>query len=635
MRMNVRISTFAVSIIVAIFFNASPTFAIEDAASPAAIFEALALNGDLPTPEKPKYLSPTDMVPSVDGKLLFIAQQTAKRIDVVDLATKAVVGRIRLPNEVTGIALSHDGVTLYATCSSDLWPAGQLCVIDAGTGIFFARIRVGSGARAPVVTPDGKKLFVCNRFDNDLSVVDLPNRKEVGRIKMEREPYCAAITPDGKTLVVGNLLSGDLSIDTVTVSSKIVLVDVAMDVVTAAIRLRRGGGNVQGVVVSPDGKFAFATHLIGKFNLLGTTVEKGWLHTNNLAVIDLNTKTLVNDVCLDLSLMGMGNPWGVKCSEDGKFMVVTHAGSNDLSIISLPEFVDTVVARSARKEDMQKDFSSMLTSRKRVQVKTKGPRALAIVGNSVFTAGYFDDTAATMEEYEVSLSTTRPLATYVIGKPQLWTGALKGECFFYDASLCFQEWQSCHSCHTFGRADGKNWVLSGGAVVAPKNTQSLVNALWSPKAMWRGNWSSESVVASAIELKLFRTPLPEMTLPIDTFLMNMKPAASPYRVKGMLSSAAVRGREIYYDTNRVNCGKCHIRPLFTDNKLWNAGVPDPYDANVTWATPPLIESWRTAPYGHLGSMGFREMVELPGHTNAKQRLTAQEIDELTAYVLSL
>ena len=29
-------------------------------------------------------------------------------------------------------------------------------------------------AHGLAVTPDGKRLYVCNRFDNDVSVIDLP-----------------------------------------------------------------------------------------------------------------------------------------------------------------------------------------------------------------------------------------------------------------------------------------------------------------------------------------------------------------------------------------------------------------------------------------------------------------------------
>ena len=59
---------------------------------------------------------------------------------------------------------------------------------------------------APVLSPDGKTLFVCNRFDNDISLIDLETGKEQCRIPVQREPVAAAISRDGRFLLVANLL---------------------------------------------------------------------------------------------------------------------------------------------------------------------------------------------------------------------------------------------------------------------------------------------------------------------------------------------------------------------------------------------------------------------------------------------
>ncbi len=610
----------------------------ESAAPPGFIFELLTLNRDLPTPRTPKYRSPTDLVPSPDGKSIFICEQTAKRIAVFDVPTGSVVKHIILPNEVTGCAVAPDGTLLYATCASDLWPNGMVCIVNVAAGKVIGRIAVGHGARAPVITPDGTKLFVCNQFNNDVSVVDLAAQQETARIESVREPYCAAITPDGKTLVVGNLLPGDRSTDTSFIACKISLIDVATNTVSADVRLRRGSHSVLGVAVSPDGKFAFATHLIGNFNMIGTTVEKGWLHTDNLAVIDISGKKLINDVCLDGETAGAGNPWGVRCTDNGEFLVVAHAGSNELSIINLPEMIDSVVARTAAGVDMRRDFTSMLDSRQRVGVNVKGPRALAVVGSSVFTAGYFDDSAAVMEKFEISLSTTQAAATYLIGEPQPPTGERRGESYFYDATLAFQKWHSCSSCHPFGRTDGLNWILGGGTITAPKNTKGLVYSWWTPPMMWDGGHRGDmqTSIAFSVELELFRTPTTSITSPLDTFFMNIKPVPSPNLRKGKLSEAAQRGKVIYCNREKADCIICHPGPLFTDKKLWNAGVPDDYGVTIQWATPSRIEAWRTGPYGHLGGFwNVREICELPGHSRASSKLTDEEMDDLMAYVLSL
>jgi YVTN family beta-propeller protein len=41
----------------------------------------------------------------------------------------------------------------------------------------------------------GKAAHVCNRFDNDVSVIDLAAGKEIARVRSVREPIAAALTP--------------------------------------------------------------------------------------------------------------------------------------------------------------------------------------------------------------------------------------------------------------------------------------------------------------------------------------------------------------------------------------------------------------------------------------------------------
>jgi len=613
-------------------------------APPSVLFEVLSINKDVGTHVKPKYRSPTELVPSADETKIYICEQTAKRITEFDVATGTYSpSRILLPNEVTGCAVSKDGTKLYATVGSEWWPQGYVCVVDIASRKVVKRIKVGWYPRSPVLSPDGTTLYVCNMFSGYkappcVSVIDVASGSVKDSIPVVREPYVMDITPDGKTLVVGNSLPDDRSTDTLFVSCKVSIIDVATHALDT-VRLTRGSHSVFGMTISADGKYAFATHLIGKFNLVASTVEKGWLHTNNLAVIDLTAKKFVNDVCLDLSLVGMSNPWSIKHTKDGKYLVVAHSGANELSMIDYKPFIDTVVARSARKDDMQKDFTSMLDSRKRVQVTTKGPRALAIVGTSAYTAGYFDDAAATMEQFEIGLTRSRPLATYVIGEPQPWNGERNGESNFYDGSLCFQKWQSCHSCHPLTRPDALNWILGGGAVVAPKNAKSMLYSWWTPPTTWTGRrgHAQQSIIAG-IELELFRVPTRELAAPLDTFFLWLKPMASPNLVKGQLSAAAKRGRAIYYDQKKVDCYKCHPAPLFTDKMYWNAGVPDPYDANTQWKTPHLQETWRSGPFGHLGQYwAVREIIALEGHSNAIKNLNpnSTEMDDLIEYTMSL
>lgn len=283
-----------------IVLNVPATHPSVAAVPPGVIFEVLALNKDIPTPVKPKYRSPSDLTVSADSTKLYICEQTAKQIAVFNLSLKTIEKRIKLPNEVTGCVASPDGTLLYATCGSEIWPAGYVYIVNIAAGKAIARIAVGHYPRSPVLSPDGGRLYVCNMFSNDVSVIDVAAQRELRKIKVVREPYCADITPDGTTLVVGNSLPADRSLDSEFVSCKISIINLEDNRVDTSIRLTRGSHSVFGLSVSPDGRYAFATHLIGKFNLIGTKVEGGWLHTNNLAVIDIKEKKFLNQEMDDL-----------------------------------------------------------------------------------------------------------------------------------------------------------------------------------------------------------------------------------------------------------------------------------------------------------------------------------------------
>lgn len=605
---------------------------IESIVPPGVVFEALALNKDLPTPAKPKFRSPAELTPAPDGSRIYICEQTAKRITIFDVASsKMLTNQILLPNEVTGCAVSKDGNTLYATCGSESWPAGYVCVVNVVSGKVTKRISVGNYPRSPVLSPDGTKLFVCNQFSNSVSVIDVGTEQQVNAIRVKREPYALDITPDGKTLVVGHLLPDGLSTDTVSNASSIVFIDIAKMAVDT-IRLQLGSKSIFGLTVSRDGKYAFATHLIGRFTLPAINLNHGWVQSNNLAIIDLNSKKILNDIELDDATTGKANPWSVKCSPDSKFLVVAHAGSNNLSIFPY----DSLVANASRGIDLSHDFTVTQRLCKKVQVTTKGPRSLAIVGNNVYTAGYFDDSAATIEEFGMSNASKN---TYTIGEPQLQNSERCGESNFYDGRLCFAYWQSCSSCHPQARTDGLNWMLSS-EVTRQRNTKSMVHSWWTPPTGWSGKrphaGGIDGSIRMSIQNNLLMQPTEDVALPLDTFLMALKPMASPFLEKGQLSQSAKRGKILFNDGEKAGCAVCHPAPLFTDNMSHNAGVPDPDDASQNFNTPGLTECWRTGPYGHLGSYNtINEIIKLRAHASKASNLSTQELNDLVNYVLSL
>ena len=583
------------------------------------------------------YCSPGAMVADQDGKTLYVAEFTGNAVAVVNAADGTVTRSIALPDTPGGLALSPDGKTLYVTAAV---PEGCVRIINAATGEVQGTVAAGHTPVAPVISPDGATLFVCNRFNNDVSVIDVAGKNELARIPVSREPIAAAVTPDGKTLVVANLLPTGASDGDYTAAS-VSLIDTAAKNVAATITLPNGSSSLHGVCVSPDGKFAYVAHILSRYQLPTTQLERGWMNTNALSVIDTEQKKLVNTVLLDDVDLGAANPWAVACTADGKSLCVTHAGTHEISVIdraALHAKLGKVAAGervsevSAAAEDVPNDLSFLVGLRKRIKLAGNGPRALVLAGTTAYAANYFTDS---IDSVDIAADGAVKIRTIALGKAAE-TPERTGEKFFHDADLCFQHWQSCSSCHPDARVDGLNWDLLNDGIGNPKNTKSMLLAHQTPPSMSLGiRDTAETAVRAGIKFIQFAVRPEADAAAIDAYLKALKPVPSPALVKGELSPAAKRGEAVF---EKAGCAACHPKPLFTDLKPYNVGTAKGMDKGKPMDTPALVEVWRTAPYLHDGSAATIEDVlkkcnpeNQHGNTAG---LSAEELSDLVGYVLS-
>ena len=227
------------------------------------------------------YLGPDAMTASRDGKTLFIALADARQLALFDVAGNKVARTIALPAEPTALALSPDGKRLYVTCAA---VKSTVAVIDTAAGKIVDSIPAGHTAHGVAVTPDGKRLYVCNRFNNDVSVIETAGHKQIARVAVTREPYAAVVTPDGKSVFVVNHLPLDRA-DSYDVAANISAIDTASNQATT-IRLPNGSSSVRGICVSPDGRYVYVVHVLSHFELPATQLERGWVNTNAMSIID-------------------------------------------------------------------------------------------------------------------------------------------------------------------------------------------------------------------------------------------------------------------------------------------------------------------------------------------------------------
>jgi YVTN family beta-propeller protein len=255
---------------------------------------------------------------------------------------------------------------------------------------------VGHSAMAPVVSPDGKTLYVCNRFNNDVSVIDLMTKKEVCRITVQREPVAAALTKDGKFLLVANLLHTGRA-DVNYVAAVVSVIDTAAKKVVKELRFPNGSGSLNDIRISPDGQYAVVPHIVARFSRLTTHVTEGWINANALTLIDLAEMKIHGTMLLDDPFLGAANPWGVAWSPDGATLLVTHAGDHEVSVIDFQAWLAHLPALSANYDpakaadihaaaranyEFPDDLSYFAGSRVRVKLPggDHGPRAVVVTG---------------------------------------------------------------------------------------------------------------------------------------------------------------------------------------------------------------------------------------------------------------
>jgi YVTN family beta-propeller protein len=611
-------------------------------------YQAAAERPALNEPEEGRVpLSPAAMAPSADGHTVFIACATADQVLRFDTATGRISRRVKLPAAPSGLALSEDGTRLYVTCAG---PESRVCVINAASGKIVAVIPTGHTAMAPVLARDEKTLFVCNRFNDSVAVIDLRKQKEVARIGVEREPVAAAITPDGRFLFVANHIHSGRA-DVGVVAAAVTVIDVGTGRVLKQIPLPNGSTLSRGICVSPDGRFVALTHILARFHLPATQVEHGWMNDNALSLIDVEHLRLLNTVLLDNVDRGAANPWAVAWSADGKHLCVTHAGTHELSVIDAPALLaklsalPTELGPNAQPDggtaarttaDVPSDLAFLLGVRTRVKLMGNGPRSLALIGNRALVANYFSDSLSTVDLDKGSLVN----GPVVLGPPVEPSLVRRGEMFFNDGTLCFQSWQSCASCHSSdGRVDGMDWDLPNDGLGNPKNVKSLLLAFDTGPAMALGvRTNAAAAVRAGIRHILFAELPDEYPAAIDDYLQSLRPIPSPHLVRGQLTPAAQRGKKLFFDS-RVGCAACHVRPLYTDLRSHEIGTGKFDDARDRFYTPTLIEVWRTAPYLHDGSAAtLREVMtthnprDRRGHTSG---LNEDQVNDLVAFVESL
>jgi YVTN family beta-propeller protein len=586
-------------------------------------------------------LSPEYLAVSPDGKTIYVTAATAGKLLLFDVTGGMPAGEWKLPGDPSGVSVAADG-TVYVSGGG---AEGELYKLGAN-GKFLAKVATGHTPTAPVVAKDGKTVFVLNRFNNNVAAVDAATMTIIATIPVPREPSAAALGKEGKLLFVANLLPNCCATDTL-VAAAISVIDTSSCKLVENVMLPNGSTGVRGIGAAPDGRFVYVAHTLGHYQLPTMQLEHGWVSTAALSVFNGETGQYVNTVLLDDVNSGAANPWGVTVSQDGKKLIVAHAGTHEISVIdreTLHARLDkaaknekvTAITKSAA--DVPSDLSFLVGIRRRVKLAGNGPRSAAVVGNRVYSTVYFSDALAAVKlDDTASKPVIFPLGpTAGLNKNDV----RRGEMFWNDSTMCYRQWVCCATCHPDARADGLNWDLLNDGLGNSKNTRSMLLGVQTGPTMALGvRKNTQAAVRAGITHIQFLVRPEEDAKMIDEYLASLRPISSPHLVGGRMSAAAKRGEKMFFDT-RVGCAECHPKPTYSDGNSHDVGSAGAYDRPTDkFYTPSLLETWRTAPYMHDGRyLTIKDLIVRGKHGGQGgnfDHLTEQQMNDLAEFVSSL
>ncbi len=584
----------------------------------------------------PQYLGPSSVAVSADGGTLFVACEDACQVLAIDLPTGTVRQRISVPSPPTGLLCPAGENRLLVTCGA---PRSTVLRIDPKSGEIVNQVNAGHTTCAPAFDSRYDRLFVCNRFNNDLTVYDGNSLTELTRIPAGREPIAAAVAPDGRVLVVADHMPdsrADMDFRG-RVAAEVRIFDLAT-LEPTLLQLPHGSSSIRGLTVTADGDYALVTHLLSNFQNVPFRVDMGWVNVNVVSLIDLRTKALIGTIGLDELQQGVANPWGIALGMDDGMICVAAAGTHELCVIETSQLLATRARRTMSPlPGAWPVYPSLGESLwRRIALPGKGLRGVAIADGKAYVSQYFSDSIAVVPL--TSLDELTPAMIELGPQPQL-TQVRRGQMLFEDGTICYQSWQSCSSCHPDARGDALNWDLMNDGIGNPKSSKSMLFSHITPPSMAQGvRETAEEAVRSGLKNILFTNLPKEESTAIDEYLKSLEPVPSPYLVDGQLSDAARRGQQLF-ESNDVGCHRCHPAPLFTDLQTHSIGIAPSPRFNNRYDTPTLREVWRTAPYASAGSYRTVRELLIEGQHGLRagtlEKLSEQDIHDLTEFVLSL
>jgi YVTN family beta-propeller protein len=143
--------------------------------------------------------TPSHIAFTSDSKLTFVTLQDSNELIAIDLATQEIAWRMPIGKMPAGVWMTPgDKYLLIGLTGSDL-----VQVVDWKQQKIVKEIKTGKGAHNFRPLGDKRHIFLTNRVDSTISIIDMEKLEKVADIKgLPSGPDCMDVTADGKELWV-------------------------------------------------------------------------------------------------------------------------------------------------------------------------------------------------------------------------------------------------------------------------------------------------------------------------------------------------------------------------------------------------------------------------------------------------
>jgi DNA-binding beta-propeller fold protein YncE len=216
---------------------------------------------------------PTNLQITPDGKLGLVANSVVMNQDgaawkvapdnklfVIDLNANPpkLIDTVTVGSQPSGLSISHNGD--LALIANRAGKSVSVLSIQNGTVKAVGDVPMEQEAAAVVITPDGKRAFVCLNLVHKVGVLSIDGQKVTYDKSLDIpaavNPYNIDITPDGKYVIASNTGAQKNNADAVVVIEATGPHPHVVDIMTP-------GNGPEGFAIAPNGKSAAAPLLLG------------------------------------------------------------------------------------------------------------------------------------------------------------------------------------------------------------------------------------------------------------------------------------------------------------------------------------------------------------------------------------